>query len=99
VLENGANYILNNLSVYREDENSLSEAAWTLALTNRISESREIWKSLNTQKLSRHGYLAYAYTAHILDQYTPQISVSLDNRMFSSGSDTDYWYWDTAADQ
>jgi alpha-2-macroglobulin len=98
VLENGANYVINNLSTYREQEDILAEAVWTLAQLGRTPEALEAWKNIDTKKLTRHGYIAYGYTAHILKTYTPEMTIELDKRVFSTGSDTDYWYWDTQAD-
>lgn len=99
VLENGANYIINNLSTYREDTNSFAEAIWTLALLGHTPEALENWKTIDTTKLSRHGYLAYAYAAHTLTTYSPEIAMKLDHLMFSTGTTNDYWYWDKNADE
>ncbi len=98
VLENGANYVINNLSTYREQENILAEAVWTLAQLGRTPEALEAWKNIDTKKLTRHGYIAYGYAAHILKAYTPEMAIELDKRVFATGSDTDYWYWDKEAD-
>ncbi len=100
VIEKGAQYILTNLSTYQADPDNLAEALWTLALIGKKTEALSALKDIDTSKLSRHGYLAYAYTAHLLDIYPQTLTFTLDTVLFGSGTTNSetYWYWDTLAD-
>ena len=99
VLENGAKYIITNLSSYRQDPDSFAEAVWTLALLGHTPEALEASKSIDVKSLTRHGYLAYAAAAEILAITPPDMVAELDRVMFSTGGRDDSWYWDRSADQ
>ena len=100
VFVNGTNYLLANLSTYQSDPDMLAEVTWTLAVLSKKQEATTAWKSLDPKKLSRHGLLAYAYAAHLLDLYTPDLAFRLDRVVLDSTSTThvSYWYWDQYAD-
>lgn len=73
VFDNGVSSLLRNLSVYHENEDILADAIWTLALLKHTPEALELWKSIDTRKLHRHGYLAYSYAGQILSVVPPEI--------------------------
>lgn len=54
------------------------------------------WSSVEVQKLSRHGYLAYVYAAHKLGKYTPDMEQTLNT--FLEKND-ESWYWSQYADR
>ncbi len=100
VFTNGTNYLLSNLTIYQSDPDMLAEVSWTLALLGKKQEATAAWKSLDPKILTRHGFLAYAYTAHILDLSPPNLALQLDRVLLGSGStdESTYWYWDRYAD-
>lgn len=97
VFANGVNSIINNPSEYTNDENLSAEVAWTLSLL-KDARALDWWKKIDPNKLDRHGFLAYAYSAKLLDILTPQITRNLETKMNTVG-DYDYWYWSRSADQ
>lgn len=76
VFTNGLNYIVNNQTEYTKDQDDLAEAVWTLALL-KDTHALMWWSQIDTMKLSRHGYVAYAYAAQKLGKYTPEIEQKL----------------------
>ena len=54
------------------------------------------WSRIDTKRLSRHGYVAYAYAAQKLGKYTPDIEKRL-YQMLEKNDDS--WYWDISADR
>lgn len=99
VLDNGANYIVSNIATYRSSEDDFSEAIWALALVGHKDEALELWKNVDTKKLTRHGYIAYASSARILGTYSDTIAIALDKIVLGSQSVDYYWYWDATADK
>jgi uncharacterized protein YfaS (alpha-2-macroglobulin family) len=65
VYENGISYITNNALEYKKNADDFAEATWTLA-SLRDPRALQWWSEIDTKALSRHGYLAYAYTAQKL---------------------------------
>lgn len=63
---------MNNQAEYAKDQDDLAEAVWTLALL-KDTHALMWWSQIDTARLSRHGYVAYAYAAHKLGKYTPEI--------------------------
>jgi hypothetical protein len=53
------------------------------------------WMKIDTSRLSRHGYIAYAYAAQKLGKYTPDIEKALTNILKKSDES---WYWSSYAD-
>ena len=94
VFTNGLNYIVNNQAEYAKDQDDLAEAVWTLALL-KDTHALMWWSQIDTARLSRHGYVAYAYAAHKLGKYTPEI----EKKMLSwINQNDDSWYWSQHAD-
>ncbi len=81
--------------LYKDDPDFASEIFWTLAMV-KSDHTKLIEKSIDPTKLSRHGYLAYAYGLQILSKYTPEIDKKLESLMKPTASE--YWYWDYGAD-
>jgi hypothetical protein len=51
---------------------------------------------IDVSRLSRHGYLAYAYAAEKLGKYTPDIEKTLMNNLTKTDES---WYWSQHADR
>ncbi len=90
-LEAGVSYILANEALYREDVDGYAEATWSLA-SMKNEQAAEWWKRIDPNSLSPHGYISYAYAAHELGRYTPQIATNLDKIMNTPRTES-YWYW------
>ena len=95
VFNNWLNYIVNNEAEYRKNADDFAESVWTLA-TLKDSHALMWWSSVEVQKLSRHGYLAYVYAAHKLGKYTPDMEQTLNT--FLEKND-ESWYWSQYADR
>lgn len=54
------------------------------------------WSRIDISKLSRHGYIAYAYTAQKLGKFTPEIEKKV---MLSLSEQDESWYWSQYADR
>lgn len=54
--------------------------------------------SIDPKKLSRHGYLAYAYGLSFLGKLTPENEKYL-SLLMSAPQKSSYWYWDDDADR
>ncbi len=81
--------------LYTNDMDFAAEMFWTLALA-KSKHAKLIEKSIDPKKLSRHGYLAYAYGLHILGRYTDDIDKKLQTSIQQKTDE--YWYWDSGAD-
>ncbi len=90
VLDRGADALVRDLSRYRQDENILSEIAWTLALLGRTPIALELWKSIDAKNLERQGYLAYVSAGRSLGLSLPDAGKNLDMIMFSTGNTQRY---------
>jgi uncharacterized protein YfaS (alpha-2-macroglobulin family) len=56
----------------------------------------EVSTKIDTKKLSRHGYLVYAYGMFKISKLNPQISANLEKIMKTR--DDSYWYWGDSSD-
>jgi uncharacterized protein YfaS (alpha-2-macroglobulin family) len=94
VYTNGINYIINNEGEYSANPDDYAEAVWTLAA---LKDTRALmwWTKIDTSRLSRHGYIAYAYAALKLGKYTPSIEKALTSML---GRSDESWYWSVYAD-
>jgi uncharacterized protein YfaS (alpha-2-macroglobulin family) len=81
--------------LYANDVDFAAEIFWTLALA-KSSHAKLIEKSIDPKKLSRHGYLAYAYGLELQGRYSSDVDKKLKTSM-KQKSDA-YWYWDTGSD-
>ena len=54
--------------------------------------------SIDPKKLTRHGYLAYAYGLSFLGKLTPEHEKYL-SLLMSAPQKSSYWYWDDDADR
>ena len=86
----------NGSSDFEADPDFRAEVFWTLARAKN-DRAKILQKVIDPSKLSRHGYLAYAYGLHYLGQYSDTIDKRLVLLM-NAPQDTDYWYWDKGAD-
>jgi alpha-2-macroglobulin len=95
VFTNGINYIINNEWEYSANPDDYAEAVWTLAT---LKDTRALiwWSKIDPTRLSRHGYVAYAYAAQKLGKYTREIEKSLI-QMLSKSDES--WYWSIYADK
>lgn len=100
-LNNGINFILTLLdsdeSVFGSDPDFRAEVFWTLTRA-KSERAASVLKLIEPSKLSRHGYLAYAYGLHYLGNYSDTTNAELSLRMRPK-KDEDYWYWDSTADK
>ena len=95
VFTNGLNYIVNNEAEYAKNADDLAEATWTLALF-KDTHALMWWNQIDTNRLTRHGYIAYSYAAQKLWKYTPD----MEKKMIASLWQPDEsWYWSQHADR
>lgn len=99
-INNGINFIVwlidNGSALFENDPDFRAEVFWTLARVNH-ERSKTLLRVIDPTKLSRHGYLAYAYGLHYLKQYNDSVDKRLALLMNAS-ENSDYWYWDRGAD-
>lgn len=96
VFDNGVNYIIANESLYRQNMDDFAEAIWTLAIL-KDSHALLWYTSIDPAKLSRHGYVAYAYASAKLSRYTPDIEKKLIALLDEPRENS--WYWTGNADR
>jgi hypothetical protein len=53
------------------------------------------WSKIDVSRLSRHGYIAYAYAAVKLGKYTPDIEKNILSQLTKNDES---WYWSRYAD-
>ncbi len=82
--------------LYQNDWDFAAEIFYTLART-KSNYAKIIEKAFEPDKLSRHGYLMYAYGLQILDRLSPTVESKLSTLMKQVGNE-DYWYWSQKAD-
>lgn len=94
VFDNGVNYIIANEAEYIHNPDSYAEAVWTLAV---LRDSRALlwWTRIDPSKLSRHGYIAYAFAAKKLGKYTRNMGMIITEKLEKN---EESWYWSTRAD-
>ena len=95
VFTNGLSYIASNDTEYISSPDDAAEATWTLA-TFKDERALMWWSRIDTKRLSRHGYVAYAYAAQKLGKYSPDIEKKLYQILEKND---DSWYWDISADR
>ncbi len=84
-------------TLFENDPDFRVEVFFTLAqLSNKKAES--MLASIDPKKLSRHGYLAYAYGLSFLGKLTPENEKYL-SLLMSAPQKSSYWYWDDDADR
>lgn len=81
--------------LYTNDPDFAAEIFWTLAM-GKSQHVKIIEKSIDPKKLSRHGYLAYAYGLQILGKYTTETDKILEKLIQAKWDQ--YWYWNSGAD-
>lgn len=100
-LNNGVSFITslidNGSSLFESDPDFRAEVFWTLS---RAKNERALilQKAIDPKKLSRHGYLAYAYWLHYAWKYSDETHKQL-TQIMSQDTKSDYWYWDSSADK
>lgn len=94
VISRGLDYIANIAS---DDGGTRAEIFATLA-QGKHPRATEIQSSIDTSRLSRHGYLIYHMGLVSLGQYDSIAAKNLTTRMNTRQSES-YWYWDNIADE
>jgi uncharacterized protein YfaS (alpha-2-macroglobulin family) len=101
VLSRGLDYIAglppNEGSEWAEMADHRAEIFATLAL-GKHPKSGEVRQSIDTKKLSRHGYLMYSLGLASIGDLDSKTKSTLQSQMNSRNSSS-YWYWDDTADQ
>jgi uncharacterized protein YfaS (alpha-2-macroglobulin family) len=97
VFVRGMDFIINHGNIVRNDWDNQAEIFATLA-QGKHAKAWEFWKSIDTTKLSRHGYLMYAFGLSHMNQLDTNTRSNLQSQMNSRNSSS-YWYWDDTADQ
>jgi hypothetical protein len=69
----------------------------TLAL-GKHAKTTQVQQTIDTKKLSRHGYLMYTLGLSYLGDLDTKTRSTLQSQMNSRNSSS-YWYWDDTADQ
>jgi uncharacterized protein YfaS (alpha-2-macroglobulin family) len=82
--------------LYQNDPDFAAEIFWTLSKA-KSKHADIIKKMIDEKKLTRHGYLAYAYGLHTLSGYTLGVDKKLETLMNENKSS--YWYWSDGADE
>ncbi len=82
--------------LYMKDDDFAAELFWTLAIA-KSKHVKIIEKSIDPQKLSRHGYLAYAYGMQLMWRFSWEIDKKLEKKMEEKTGE--YWYWDEWSDR
>lgn len=81
--------------LYQNDPDFAAEIFWTLSKA-KSQHAKILQKMIDTNNLTRHGYLAYAYGLHTLSWYTLWVDKKLETLM--KNRSTSYWYWSDGAD-
>lgn len=95
VITQGLDFIA-NMSIPEDQMDLRAEAFATLA-RGKHPKTKELQKSIDIKKLSRHGYLMYHIGLQNLGELDANSKRNLENRMNSRDSES-YWYWDDTAD-
>ena len=95
VIVQGLDFIA-NMSISEDQMDLRAEAFATLA-RGKHTKTKELQKSIDIKKLSRHGYLMYHIGLQNLWELDNNSKRNLENRMNSRDSES-YWYWDDTAD-
>ncbi|MBC7503547.1 hypothetical protein H7169_01120 [Candidatus Gracilibacteria bacterium] len=95
VIIRGLDYI-SNIPI-GDDMDNQSEIFATLAL-GKHPKSKAIQKSIDINKLSRHGYLMYSLGLLYMGRFDETAKKNLEAQMNSRKTES-YWYWDDTADR
>ena len=89
-----------NLSIPEGEIDLMDQRAEIFATLARGKhpKAQEVQKSINIQKLSRHGYLIYHVWLSYLRKLDDTEKTNLEQRMNTRRSES-YWYWDDTADR
>lgn len=80
-----------------EDQMDLRAEAFATLAKGKHPKTKEIQKSIDIKKLSRHGYLMYHVGLQNLWELDMNSKKNIEFRMNSRDSES-YWYWDDTAD-
>jgi uncharacterized protein YfaS (alpha-2-macroglobulin family) len=98
-IDAGAQYLLDiidgKITVPYDNDDFRADIFYTLAKVKN-PRALAIATTIDTKKLSRHGYLMYAYGMSTLSKLNPQISANLEKIMKTR--DDSYWYWGDSSD-
>jgi uncharacterized protein YfaS (alpha-2-macroglobulin family) len=95
VLTRGADYIIANEIEYLKSMDDYAEATWALSSLSR-PEAIAWWNKIDSTKLSRHGHIAYLFSAQKLGKYTLDLEKAFLAKLDSW---VPTWYWTKRSDQ
>ncbi len=91
--ENGIQYLVTHEGLYT-DANSQADRFWTLAMAKH-PDALKAKNTIDTTKLTLHGWVAYLYGLELTKLLTPQLIQSFENRYLSKQviPEENYWYY------